>query len=193
MADTIKNSSISNTYFTNAGVAITSSTQPNKNAGAVSAYNTADLDNGNFVGTGPGNKQTTDETTWINSSLDGVNKAKSTAALPYFEEGKYVIRGVSDTLAGLSNEAVKLVGSSEHRRSIDKLEAVRTLKVAAHIVNNQWSTISGAWITNPSGSSDLSSFGTDNESASIGWTQQGSFRYLDGSPTGVQNNYDAKG
>ena len=87
----------------------------------------------------------------------------ATGTLGYLSAGNYVIRRVSSTLAGQANTVLRS-GSSDfgQRRSIHKLEHMRTRKVATAIRAGYWDEHSGTFTTAPSVSDDASTFGTDD-------------------------------
>jgi len=100
-----------------------------------------------------------------------------------------VIRGVTTSLAGISNTTMQSPASNYGRNSIHKVITVRTNKVATAIRAGYWNFYSGTWSTQPSLSEDSTDFGTD-DAANPSYAVPGELVYL--TPSVVTENYDAK-
>ena len=166
MANTIANSSAKNNFFTVGGVAITSTTQPKVDVATFAGI----LDTS--LGTHPNDRGII--STFGGSVYTGFDKVS-------------IIRSLSNSLRGTSNTSIRSPGSEIARESIMQLDAVRTVKTASAIRNNQWVGFSGVWSSSPATSSDLSALGNDDEADSnraapgaFAWAYAGS---------GVQESY----
>lgn len=106
---------------------------------------------------------------------------------------KYVIRRVSDELAGgVSNTTLRSGGSDyQIRRSIQKLEHMYTTRVATAIRAGYWNEYSGAWSTDPTTADDASTFGTD-DAAADNRTAPGELVYKEPTPVPVMDDYQAR-
>ncbi len=107
-------------------------------------------------------------------------------------KGDYIIRRVTDTLAGtISNTVLRSGGSEGYTRSIHKVEAARTTRFATAIRAGYWDEFNGVWTTTPTTADDLSTWGTD-EAATPTYAIPGELVYRTGKPLPVQDNYKAK-
>lgn len=106
--------------------------------------------------------------------------------------GTYVMRKVATTLAGQSNTVLRS-GASDFgvRRSIHKLEHMRTYRVATAIRAGYWNEYNGTWSTAPTSADDASTMGTDH-AATPTLAVPGELVYRSGKPLPVQEDYDAK-
>lgn len=116
----------------------------------------------------------------------------ATGTLGYLVAGTYIIRRVSATIAGIANTLLRS-GASDYgvRRSIHKLEALRTRKVATAIRAGYWDEYNGVFTTAPSVSNDASTFGTDDAAAPTA-SVPGELTYKTGKPVPVQDEYAAR-
>lgn len=105
---------------------------------------------------------------------------------------KYVMRRVSTELAGLTKTILRS-GASDFgvRRSIHKLEAMRTNRVATAIRAGYWDEYNGVFTTKPTNNNDISDFGTDH-AATPTRAVPGELVYKTGKPLPVQANYPEK-
>lgn len=107
-------------------------------------------------------------------------------------KGDYIIRRVTDTLAGsISNTVLRSGGSEGYTRSIHKVEAARTTRFATAIRAGYWDEFNGVWTTAPTTANDISDWGTD-QAATPSYAVPGELVYRDGSPLPVQDDYKAK-
>ncbi len=106
--------------------------------------------------------------------------------------GAYVMRKVTTTLAGQSNTVLRS-GASDFgvRRSIHKLEHMRTNRVATAIRAGYWNIYSGTFSTAPTVADDASTMGTDNAAAPT-LAIPGELVYRTGKPLPEQDDYSAK-
>ena len=112
--------------------------------------------------------------------------------LAFMTAGSYVIRRVTTTLANLAKTTLQSGGSDYGiRRSIHKLEAMRTLRVATAIRAGYWNFYSATWSTQPTNANDISTWGTD-EAATPSYAVPGELVYKTSKPAPVQDNYEAR-
>lgn len=106
--------------------------------------------------------------------------------------GTYVMRKVTTTLAGQANTLLRS-GASDFgvRRSIHKLEHLRTRRVASAIRSGYWNIYSGVFSTAPTVADDISTFGTD-EAATPTISKPGELVYRWGKPLPEQDDYQAR-
>jgi len=188
-AHKIKNPSAGNDYFNVAGTAISDAIQPENVAGAVRSVTTASITNSQLRGSINGEGTRLDFPIVATSGPDGEITTVNAGSFAYWDNEKFVIRSYSTTLAGIANTNLQSPGSTTRDRSIDKVEAIRTIKTATAIRNNQWVPVSGTWSVDPSTSSDLSAAGIDKIGSQSRSNQGASYYYL-GSATGVRTDYD---
>jgi hypothetical protein len=106
-------------------------------------------------------------------------------------KGKYLIRRVTDELAGLSNTVLRSGGSEGYARSIHKVEAARSTRFATAIRAGYWDEFNGVWTTTPTTANDFSTWGTD-QAATPTYAIPGELVYRTGKPLPVQDDYKAK-
>lgn len=105
--------------------------------------------------------------------------------------GKYIIVKVTTELAGLSNTVLRSGGSAGYRRSIHKMEAMRTTRVATAIRAGYWNIYSASWATKPTTANDISTFGTD-QAATPTYAIPGELVYKTGKLLPVMDDYKSK-
>lgn len=197
MAYTIVNPSRGNDYFDVAGVATTANTQPVVNGGAIAGILSSSTVQLGLKQVEPGDSIRLNET--VLSGTSGAHdmmltKANNSASLPYRTAGEYVIRGYSTTLGGVASTAIQFPGSQTvNRRSIDKVEAVRTRQVATAIRHGFWHETSGIFTTAPVSQNDISTLGDDHAALVDGYTLNGEFLYHLGAESGLLRDYPVKG
>jgi hypothetical protein len=105
------------------------------------------------------------------------------------EAGSYVIRGVSEELAGIANTTLRS-GASDFgiRRAIHKREAVRTVRTTTAIRAGYWNNITGQWTTRPTIANDISDLGTD-EAATPSYVEPGKLTYNGSGKIPVSESY----
>lgn len=195
---TVVNPSRANDYFDVAGNAITSATVIGKqDGGAVAGILTTSTVQLGLKQVEPGDSIRLNET--VLSGTSGahdlmISKAQESVDLAYRNPGEYVIRGYSSTLGGVANTAVQFAGSqTTNRRSIDKVEAVRTRQVATAIRHGFWHQTSGVFTTAPVAQNDVSTWGDDDIALVDGYTLNSEFVYHLGAATGILRDYPVKG
>lgn len=77
-------------------------------------------------------------------------------------EGTYLMRGYTQSVAGGQYTYTGFGADHGIRRSIHKLEAMRTRRVATAIRAGYWNIYTGEWSTDPTVADDISDFGTDD-------------------------------
>lgn len=108
------------------------------------------------------------------------------------ENGKYLIRRVTTTLAGtISNNVLRSGGSEGYTRSIHKVEAVRTVRFATAIRAGYWNEFNGVWTTKPTAADDFSDMGPDHAALPT-YAVPGELVYRTGAPLPKQDDYKAK-
>jgi hypothetical protein len=115
---------------------------------------------------------------------------KATGHFANMEAGKWVMMLVSTELGGVANTTLQSAGSFE-RRPINKLEALRTFRVATAIRAGYWNVYTGEWSTQPTSANDISDWGTD-QAANPSYSVPGELVYLDGSPNPILDDYEAR-
>src|SRR3990167_4774904 len=113
MAYTIANSSSRNDYFNNAGTAISANVQPNPNGSAFVGIRDASIthDAANAYGL---------ISVGVNTPGTGYDNAD-------------IIMGLTNSIKGVDNTALRSPGSEMGRESIHQLDALRTFRVASGI------------------------------------------------------------
>lgn len=109
----------------------------------------------------------------------------------------YVMLGYASSLAGGQKSLTGFGCDYGIRRSIHKLEAMRTVKVATALRAGYWVEYTASWSTNPSVANDISTFGTDHAATptlaipgELVYRQSGR---QDATYGVIQNDYPAKG
>jgi len=109
--------------------------------------------------------------------------------------GEYVMTGYSSSIA--SGQATRVGYGSDYgiRRSIHKLEAMRTTRTAKAIRDGYWNVFEGVFTTAPTSANDIANFGTDH-AATPSRAVPGELTYrVSGMPDGTygpkQDNYAA--
>jgi len=94
------------------------------------------------------------------TNINGVNFLGNFATMT---PGSYVMKRVTTTLAGLSNTFLRSGGTyASGRRSINKIESVRTTQVASSIRAGNWNIFTGTFSSAPSTSEDAQTPSANN-------------------------------
>ena len=142
----VVNSSASNDYFTIAGVAISSTTQPDVNGGAVGGVLSASIPDGRLDGSDP-----------VFQSVDTLEYS-----------------GIQN-ITQIDNQAEANQTNEPDRQ----MNALRTVRTATAIRNNQWVPISGDWSADPTAANDASAVSlTSDNVAKFG--EKGRYVFGDG-------------
>lgn len=105
---------------------------------------------------------------------------------------KWIIRRVTDEVATVSNTTLRSGGSDFNiRRSIHKLEAMWTRRVATAIRAGNWNIFTGTFSTAPTVADDEPTFGSD-DAANPTQAIPGELVYKEPQPNPVQDDYKAR-
>lgn len=168
------------------GTSAVTSTSTDNNGGTIKA-------NGSVGGTFEASATTQMKTGVFASTVvdnDNADKALSGGTFAYNNE-RPIAKKTTDILAGVAEDfLVSGAAVPSLRRSIHKIESVRTRKLTTAIRENRYSEFTGEFDAGyPEVSVD--SFGADN-AANPTRTVPGELVYRDGSPLPVQDDYKAK-
>lgn len=110
---------------------------------------------------------------------------------------QYIMRGYASSVANGQATTTGFGGDPENKRSIHKVESLRTVRTATAIRAGYWNEFSGTWSTDPTNADDISTAGTDQVATLVGYATPGEFVYrVSGQPdasNGVkQADYTAK-
>lgn len=107
-------------------------------------------------------------------------------------EGSYVMKRVTTSLAGVSNTFLRSGASdTSSRRSIHKVETVRTWLTASSIRAGDWNIFTGSFSSAVSTSEDSSDFGVDDAAVPSG-AVPGELVYHYGSGAPLMANYPSR-
>jgi hypothetical protein len=176
----ISNPSAGNVYFDRSGSATTSTTQPNRDGGAISNASEASTVNTRMFGiisvSGVG--------VLITGAQDGVS-------VPYEPTREFVLKSYSTTLGGTANTVIQSPGSDfgNLRNPIHLSESRRTHRKATAIRAGYWNETTATWSTLPA--TGLDSYGRDDAARPSGETP-GELTYEYGSTGGTNDVYEQR-
>lgn len=165
------------------------SVQPRVTGGAIKGTRTQDIASGLVDGFRPGRSGEMA----VNAVKDLAHTAKAVSAGTFASNlAGGVIRRVNTTIGGVAN-TVLLSGGSEYgiRRSIHKVEKIRTYKITTAIRANYWNPTTATFSTPVATSEDIATVGVD-QAATPSYAVPGELVYKAPKPLPVQADYEAK-